>query len=343
MTFTKEKLAQLDTFLNQAKSVVITAHKSPDGDSVGSSLGLKNYLQKLGINATVCHPDPAPDFLWWMPAYQEILNYEEHKSETEAALLKADLIFCLDYNSAGRIGKLDEILEKSTAKRVMIDHHRDPDENFCDLIFSDPTNSSTSQMIFELAEAQENLSLIDSTIGSPLYCGIVMDTGSFRFPSTSEKTFLVAAALKKAGVKHWEIHEAIYDNNTENKIRMTSYALLQKLVILEDYRTSYLSLDRSEQEQYQAKKGDTEGLVNQALGIKGISMAVFMKEADGLIKMSFRSKGGIPVNDLARDYFGGGGHKNAAGGRFIGKIQDAIAKFEEVLPLFFEKNKEHFS
>ncbi len=343
MIFSPDKLALFDELLAAADSVVITAHKSPDGDSVGSSLGLHHYLAKLGVKAVICHPDEAPEFLWWMPGYPEIINYEERSSEVEKSISHADVIFCLDYNAPGRIGKMDDLLINSSAKRIMIDHHRDPDLEFCDLIFSDPANSSTSQLIYELMESRGHLDRLNQEIATPLYCGIIMDTGSFRFGSSTPKTHQVAADLIKAGVKHWEVHESVFDSNTEDRIRMTSYALLEKLVIRKEFSTSYISLLQSEQERFNAKKGDTEGLVNQALAIAGIQMAVFFMESDGLIKLSFRSKGDIPVNDLAREYFEGGGHRNAAGGKFLGKMADAIDRFERVLPGFHEVNRDRFS
>lgn len=336
MTFSSEKIAQLDTLLASSKRILITAHKSPDGDSVGSSLGLWHYLKSIGLNPTVCHPDRAPDFLWWLDGESAILNYEGHKEEIANAFQEADLIFCLDYNSTGRIGKLDEHLSQSSAKRVMIDHHRDPDLEFCDLIFSDDSKSSTAEMIYELIEAKNDSSKLNEQVGTPLYCGIVTDTGSFRFPSTSPKTLRAAAALAEAGVKHWLVYENIYDNKTEDQIRLSSYAMLEKLVIKKEYATSYIAMTQIEQQRFHAKKGDTEGLVNQALAIKGVRMAVFFKESDGLIKISFRSKGDVPVNDLARDHFEGGGHKNAAGGKFVGKMEDAIRRFESVLPQFWK-------
>ena len=342
MIINRDKIKQLKSFIKEADSIVITAHKGPDGDSVGSSLGLYHYLKQINQNVKICHPDPAPNFLHWMPAYDQIKNIEDHREDVTDYMQKADLIFCLDYNSPSRIGQLEELLVKSTAKKVMIDHHQDPDEEFCDLMFSHIKASSTSQLIYEIIEASDHLAKVNEEVGTPLYAGIVTDTGSFRFPATRPRTHRVAAELIDQGVKHWLVHEKIYDTNTLDRIQLVSYALLEKLKVLNEYKTAYISIDASEQERFKATKGDTEGLVNQALAIQGVRLAGFFKEADGLIKISFRSKGDIPVNLLAKEHFGGGGHKNAAGGKFIGKIDDAIDKFVTILPKFVEQHKEAF-
>lgn len=343
MIFTKDKLAQLDQLLASANKIVITAHKSPDGDSIGSSLALYHYLKQSYSNVIICHPDKAPHFLHWMEGFNDIITHEESEEAVVSALHTADLIFCLDYNSPGRIGKMDDLLEKAKAKRVMIDHHRDPNPDFVDLMFSDPAVCSTAQLIYELIEAREDLEKINKAVGEAIYTGIITDTGSFRFSSVTPKTHLIAAHLIENGLEHSKVHENIFDTNTENRIKLTSYALLEKLVVLREYQTAYISLTKEEQERFSAAKGDTEGLVNQALALAGIKMAIFFKEADGLIKISFRSTGSIPVNNLARNNFRGGGHLNASGGKFVGKMNDAIERFVTILPNFVEENKSCFN
>lgn len=342
MTITPQKIDQFKALVENAKHIIITAHKSPDGDSIGSSLGLYHYLKKKGKEVFVCHPDPAPDFLHWMMGQECILNLEENEAELNAHFEKADLIYCLDYNSSSRIGQMEKPLNDSKAQKVMIDHHRDPEPDFCQIQFSDIEASSTSQLIFELIEACGEVDLIDETIGTPLYCGIVTDTGSFRFSSTSPKTHHIAATLIIKGVKHWEVHENVYDTNSLDKIQLVSFALLEKLVVDRENQTAYISLSNAEQERFSATKGDTEGLVNQALSIQGIKMAAFFKESDGIVKISFRSKGSIPVNELSKQNFSGGGHLNAAGGKFVGNLDAAIQKFVTILPKFVEENRELF-
>lgn len=342
MIFSESKIATFNTLLANSKRIVITSHKSPDGDSIGSSLALYHYLIQEKANVQICHPDPAPQFLAWMKGHALIKTLEEHEAEVKELMENADLIFCLDYNSAGRIGKLDEILATTSAPRIMIDHHRDPDENFVQLMFSDTSSCSTAQLIFELIEARNDLQKINPAVAEAIYTGIITDTGSFRFSSVLPKTHEIAAFLLRTGIDHAAMHENIFDTNTEDRIKLTSFALLEKLVVLSDYQTAYISLTMAEQERFNATKGDTEGLVNQALSVQGVKMALFFKESDGIIKISFRSTGKIPVNDLARNNFHGGGHLNASGGKFVGKMEDAIAKFVTILPNFVEENKACF-
>lgn len=321
---------------------MITSHKAPDGDSIGSSLGLYHFLRLKGFNVHVCHPDPAPGFLTWIPGYESISNLENHPEKTIQYLHEADIIFCLDYNNSGRIGKMEEYLVNSKAQKVMIDHHRDPQEDLCELVFSDFNLSSTSEMICMLIEAMGDLDMLNQTIGTPLYCGIMTDTGSFRFASTTSKTHYFIGRLMEAGVRHWEIHENVYDTGSLGKIRLWSYAALEKLVLLPDYHMAYIWLTQEEELKFGVVKGDTEGLVNYVLGIEGVKMSVFLKESEGMIKMSFRSQDQIPVNELAKSQFDGGGHLNASGGRYIGKMEDAIQKLNEVLPDFYAENRAAF-
>lgn len=342
MVFSKEKIVPLNSLIAQAKLIVITSHKSPDGDSIGSSLGLFHYLSMEHENIVICHPDEAPGFISWFEGFDKIKTFAQHEAEVVALMQEADLIFCLDYNSPGRIGKMDELLQKATGKKVMIDHHKDPAENFVDLMFSDPACCSTSQLILELMESRADLSKLDARIGTPLYAGIVTDTGSFRFSSVTSKTHYFAALLLEAGVNHASVHERIFDTNTEDKIKLVSYALLEKLTILRPFEAAYISLSQAEQDKFNAIKGDTESLVNQALSVQGVKMAVFFKESDGIIKISFRSTGSIPVNELAKEHFEGGGHLNAAGGKYVGKLAAAIDKFVTILPNFVEQNKRLF-
>ncbi|UKN01888.1 bifunctional oligoribonuclease/PAP phosphatase NrnA [Paracrocinitomix mangrovi] len=342
MGIDSNKIQSLKDLLNQSANILITAHKSPDGDSVGSSLGLYHYLKVKGYNVNICHPDVAPDFLHWLIGHDEIYNLDDHKEKVTEIFANADLIFCLDYNSSSRIGQMEKLMNDATAKKVMVDHHRDPDENFCDLMFSDITSCSTSQLIYEIIAASGDENIVDPLIGTPLYAGIVTDTGSFRFSSTLPKTHLIAARLMEAGVRHWEVHEHIFDNNSLDRIRLVSYAMLNKLVILPEYKAAHISLGAKELESFNATKGDTEGLVNQALGIEGVKMAVFFKEDDGIVKISFRSKGAVPVSEMAKNHFNGGGHLNASGGKFVGKIEDAIDKFVTILPRFVDENKACF-
>lgn len=340
---TRAKIDQLLDWIESAKHLLITAHKGPDGDSIGSSLALFHYLKQKKEEVFVCHPDKAPSFLSGTPGSSSILTVEEHPKAVEDHFAKADLIFCLDYNTPARIGKMAPLMDRSSAKKAMIDHHRDPDPTFCDLLFSDIAASSTSQLIYELIAAFADLDAITLDIGSALYTGIVTDTGSFQFSSTRPKTHRIVADLIERGVDHGKIHERVFGNYSLHRIQLNSYALLEKLVLLLDAKTAYLSLTAAELTQFQAVKGDTEGLVNQALAIQGVQLAVFLKEEEGIIKISFRSQGAIPVNELARHHFDGGGHLNASGGRFLGSMERAIQKLVAALPEFVAKHSDLFA
>jgi phosphoesterase RecJ-like protein len=326
---------QIESAILSASNIVITAHKSADGDSVGSSLGLLHFIEKLGKTAVICHPDPAPGFLNWLDT-SSILLMTEHPEEVTREMNQADLIFCLDYNATYRLGNdMQPLLEDSKAKKIMIDHHLNPEE-FPDLLVSDTTASSTSQLIVDLIEESGHLTLLDEKIGTPLYLGILTDTGSFRFPSVSPRTHEVLSKLLKGGVAHHLIHERLGDNNTASKLRLQGYAISQKLEILEKYKVAIISLSKEELAEYHYEKGDTDNLANMALSIKGMVAAIVFSERDGIMKISFRSKGEQnPVNVLAGDHFNGGGHANAAGGMSELTVSETLEKLKSLIPEYF--------
>lgn len=334
-TFNEQKVAQLKELLKDSPEIVIVAHKSPDGDSIGSSIGLYQYLNKRGFNVSVCHPDPSPYFLNWIDGVDQILNYEDDSSQIDALISNANLIFCLDFNDLGRVGNgMRKLLEDSNVYRVMIDHHLHPSDQF-DLQFSETESCSTAQLIYDLIESLGDLDLLDEKIGEPLYCGIMTDSGSFRFPSTTPHTHEVIAGLMKAGVKNYKVHENVFDTNTIDRLKLRGFAINEKLEILEEFDTAIMSLSKADLEKFNYVKGDTEGLVNVALSIKGINKSIFLKEGDGIIKISFRSKGSDnPVNVMANEYFQGGGHANASGGMWSGSLEEAIQKVKSVIPEF---------
>lgn len=326
---------QITAEIKAASNIVITSHKSADGDSVGSSLGLLHFIEKLGKTATVCHPDAAPGFLYWLDTSAFVLMTDEPEAVTKA-FESADLIFCLDYNATSRIGPdMKALLEAVTCKTVMIDHHLNP-EPFPTLMVSETTASSTSELIFELIEQSGNEALLDEKIGTPLYLGILTDTGSFRFPSTKPRTHEVLGKLLAAGVAHHLIHEALSDNNTAGRLRLQGFAMCEKLEIMEDYMVAIISLSKEELAKYNYQKGDTDSLANQALSIKGMKAAIVYTERDGIMKMSFRSKGAEnPVNELAAEHFSGGGHANAAGGMSELTVTETLDKIKGLVPNYF--------
>jgi phosphoesterase RecJ-like protein len=307
-------------------------HKNPDGDAVGSCLGLYFFLKELGHNANVIVPNDFPDFLKWLPGSETITIYEKSIDHSLTLISEADLIFTLDFNSLGRIGAMQEPLEKSTAKFIMIDHHQQPDD-YAAATYSDTFMSSTSEMVYVFIESLQGLHLLDSKIATNLYAGIMTDTGSFRFPSTSSNTHRRIADLMDAGANNAEIHQNIYDTNSPDRMKLLGVAL-KNLVILSEFNTAYISLTQQDLDDNNFKKGDTEGFVNYALSIKGIVFAVIFIEnkQENIVKMSLRSKGDFSVNDVARTHYNGGGHINAAGGRSSHSLNKTISEFISILP-----------
>jgi bifunctional oligoribonuclease and PAP phosphatase NrnA len=318
-----------------ANNIVITSHKSADGDSVGCSLGLFHFIEKLGKKAVICHPDKAPEFLNWLDTSSIVLMSDEPEKVT-AAFQAADLIFCLDYNATNRVGpEMQLLLESAVCKKVMIDHHLNPEE-FPTLVVSETSASSTSQLIVELIEQSGHVDLLDEKMGIPLYLGILTDTGSFRFSSVQPRTHEILAKLLAAGVQHHLVHELLSDNNTASRLRLQGYAMSEKLEILDAYQVSIISLTKEELARFNYVKGDTDSLANLALSIKGMKAAIVFTERDGMMKISFRSKGKEnPINVLASEHFNGGGHANASGGMSELSVTETLDKIKGLIPKYF--------
>lgn len=313
--------------VKQAQSIVITSHKSPDGDSIGSSLAVFHLFKHWGKNVQVVHPDPAPAFLHWVNGQETIVDFETRQEEASNALKGADLIFCLDYNEPSRVGEaMQAVLLEAAAPKVMIDHHLHP-ADFCVEVISDTSASSTCELVYKWIKEIGHLDDIDENSGTAIYLGIMTDTGSFRFPSVSSFTHEAIGDLIRRGVKHFLIHEAVYDTNTIDRIKLRGFALSEKLVCLDGLPVAYVALSEEELNRFHYQKGDTEGLVNQILGIQGIKMAVLFVEKEGKIKISFRSKGDYFVNELAKTHFNGGGHAYASGGISDANLEQTVEKF----------------
>jgi len=325
------------TAIKESNSIVITAHKSPDGDSIGSSLGMYFFIKKLGLDATICHPDPIPDFLCFLNGVDKIYNFIDHPEFVKNKMNEADLIFSLDYNAKNRLGEdMQSLLEQSSSKKIMIDHHLNP-EDYPDIRISETSVCSTCQLVSEVILQSGNESLLNEQICTPLYTGILTDTGSFRFPSVQPRTHEIVAKLLASGVKHSEIHETLNDNSSLNRLKLQGYTLAEKMEYIEEYKVTIMYLDEVELNRFGYQKGDTEGLVNIGLSIKGAVASIFLAEKDGKIKMSFRSKGTEnPVNGLASDHFSGGGHMNAAGGVSDLSMIKTIIKLKELIPSYFK-------
>jgi len=322
---------EIKKLLTTPKKVVIVPHKNPDGDAMGSTLGLCLFLKKKGHSATVITPNDYPEFLKWLPGNDEVINYEMENTISKNIISSADIIFTLDFNSLHRCGEMETPINNAKAVKIMIDHHQEPD-SYADYTYSDVNMCSTSQMIYHFIEKMDDLNHIDIAIGEALYTGIMTDTASFRFPLTTSLTHKVIAQLLELGVQKSKIHNAVYDTNSFGRLQLLGCAL-NNLKFLENYNTSYITLTNKELDFHGFKKGDTEGLVNYGLSLKGAKLAAIFIEhkQESIIKISFRSKGSFDVNKFARNHFNGGGHNNASGGRSNLNLKDTITKFTDLL------------
>jgi phosphoesterase RecJ-like protein len=320
----------------EAERIVITSHQSPDGDAVGSSLALYHYLKLIGKEVCVILPDVPPAFLMWLDGASDILTFDSNTSKCEALIESSNLTFSLDYNDLSRMGDMGSAVEKSSAFKVMIDHHLDP-KDFADWQISDTNVCSTAQLIYEFIVGMGDENKIDTRIGAGIYCGIVTDSGSFRFSSVDARSHEIAAKLLKLGLQHNIIHENLFDVNSLNRLQMLGYSLCNKLKVLPNIPVAVIYLTKEELQKMDNKKGSTEGLVNYALSVEGVQMAAFIKEDENKVKMSFRSKGTIPVNEFSGKYFSGGGHRNAAGGVSYESMEKTIEKFEKVIYDFWNE------
>ena len=325
--FTSQELSEIKNLLQPSANVVIITHYNPDGDAIGSSLGLKHFLKTLGVEATILVPNDFPKFLKWMPEAKKIIIAEYKRKQAGEAIYNADVIFCLDFNAHNRIGILGDWLMKSRAKKILIDHHQQP-ENF-DFVYSDTSIPATSQMIYHFIEALGKEENVNQDVAECLYTGIMTDTGGFRFRSTSATTHRIVANLIEKGADPALITSNTWDTNTITRLQLLALILGRIEVVNETVAVLYLT--RNELKEYGFQKGDTEGFVNYGLSILGVKMAAFFMEDlyEDFIKISFRSKDAIDVNQFSRKYFSGGGHINAAGGKSNDNLQETIEVFKK--------------
>lgn len=310
--------------------IFITTHYKPDGDAIGSMLGLYHYFTLKGHQVTAVSPSDIPDFLNWMPGIDALYNYEAEPKLCEAALQAADWIFCVDINDFSRTKYLGGLLENAPQPKVMIDHHLEP-QPYWTYGISIPEKSSTCEMVYDFIQSAGDNAIINEAIGTCLYTGLLTDTGSFRFPSTQASTHLMAADLISKGVKHTPIHEEIADSWSLKRMQFLGYVLLEKMEILPSLKTGIIALSKKDLRLFDISTGDTEGIVNYPLSIAGIRFAVMMTERADEIKLSFRSKGDFDVSTFARNYFNGGGHFNAAGGSSPRTLEETVTYFKEIL------------
>lgn len=324
----QEHISSLKSFLSTSKNIVIIGHRNPDGDAVGSTLALCHYLNKKGHKATVMMPNDFPDFLKWMPGAGEIALFEKDSKKSAQILNEAALIFTLDFNSFSRLGEeMQAVLEAVTTPFALIDHHQQPD-TYAKYIYSDVSICSTAQMVYHFIEMMDDLSLLDKEISTCIYTGIMTDTGSFRFSSTTATTHRVVAHLIENGVDNAYIHQSVFDNNSAERLQLLGVAL-QNLVILKEFNTAYITLTQDELDKHNFQKGDTEGFVNYGLSVKGVKFAAIFIEnrSEKITKISFRSVGSFDVNQFARNYFAGGGHINAAGAKSKLNLDETVRFF----------------
>ena len=323
---TNDQLAQLSQLISDAQSIVITCHTNADGDALGSSLGLAEYLNSLGKEATVIVPDQYPDFLHWLPGSEKIVRYDKHKEKADLLLKIADLVFCLDFNVPSRVADMEQSLCQSPARKVLIDHHLDPGVDTV-LTVSHPEASSTSELVFRIVYQLGGFEPLDKKFAAAIYCGMMTDTGGFTFNSNAPAIFYIISLLLTKGINKDRIYRNVYHNFSENRLRLTGFVMLERLVVDNSRHASYYALRREDLKRFHFVKGDAEGLVNMPLQIKGHKLSISLREdteKENLIWVSLRSVDNFPCNKMAAEFFNGGGHLNASGGRLNCTVDEAV-------------------
>ncbi len=329
----KDAVNKLSRIVQKAEKVACIMHKNPDGDAVGASLAMCKVMQNINKSCKVISPNVYPAFLHWMPGNENVVVYDRNAAEAKEILKAADVVFFLDFNMSNRIGKVEEALEEIQGETVMIDHHPEPDA-FAGLSFSNTSVSSTCEFVFAVLDAIDLAAQIDKEAAACLYTGIMTDTGSFSYNSSRPYTYHVVSQLLERGINKDKIYGSVYDNYSENRMRLLGHMLLERMEVMEAYNTAFIYLTRKDLKKFHHVPGDTEGFVNYPLAIKGVRFtAIFIeKEPEEGVKISFRSKGSFPANEFSSAHFNGGGHRNAAGGHFQGTLTEALKKFKEMLP-----------
>lgn len=333
--FNTKDIDYLKAIIGEGSFFVLTCHAGPDGDALGSTLGMAHYLRELGKEALVIVPDAFPDFLAWMPGAQEILRFDKQRDKAELMLSMADVIFAMDYNALSRVDDMGALIAKSKAKKVLVDHHLQPD-NFCNLSFSYPKLSSTCEVVFRLVMAMEGCELLTKAACECIYTGMMTDTGNFSYGPCTQEVYLIISMLMQKEINKDRIYNKVFNNYSEGRLRLMGYVLFEKMRVFPERRAALITLSREEMARFNFNKGDSEGLVNIPLQMKGIYFSAFLREDTDkdLIRVSLRSQGTFPCNKFASQYFGGGGHLNASGGQHNGTLAEAVAIFEKALEEF---------
>jgi phosphoesterase RecJ-like protein len=324
-------IQEIFPLLSQPRKIVITMHQKPDADAMGSSLGLALFLKGFGHTVSVISPTNWAKWLDWMPGCKEVIDYEAHKANAEAVLDETDWLFCLDFNTFSRTKSMATKLKELSCTKILIDHHQEPDSPSFDYGISNTAKSSTCEMVYDLIVNSGNKDKIDEPMAECLYAGIIGDTGSFRFPSATAEVHNMVAYLKSRGLKHSKVHDNLYDNFLENKLRFTGHVLLHRMEVFYEYNTVLIAIPKSDLLKYYIKTGDTEGLVNFPQTIQGIKLVGLVIDRDEERKWSFRSKGDFDCNTFARKYFNGGGHFNASGGHTSDPLNVTVEKFKKAI------------
>lgn len=336
-TFDPAKIIQLKALCAQAGTIAVVSHTNPDGDAIGSGLAINTFLKKLGYNVRFFVPNHFPKFLAFIPGSDQVEIYADVCESARTYIADADLILCSDFNQIGRLDKMTDAIEANViAPRVLIDHHMSPPEY--ELSFSDTRYSSTSHMVYDLIRMWAGPEALTYDIAVALYVGIATDTGNFSYGNLTPELYRAVAELVEKGVRPAEVSKAVFNTQSENRLRMVGYLLSEKMKVDCGLRTAYITLTRAEKTRFDHQIGDTEGIVNMPLAIECIDFSAMFIETLDCIKISFRSQGDFDVNLFAREYFNGGGHKNAAGGRYYGPMTEAVAKFQEITRTVHPKN-----
>ncbi len=325
-------LQDIKTKLSLSTDIAIIAHRNPDGDALGSSIGLQLFLERINHQVKVVMPSDHPDTFHFLPRVDDIIVFDQEHDRAREALSKAKIIFCLDFNGLDRVDKLGITINESKAFKIMIDHHIDP-EPFVDYAISDSGASSTCEMVYDFITDLGYNHLIDPILGECLMTGIITDTGSFKY-NTNPHVYAIAGELKAKGVDDYMLNDQIYNTMTEKQLRLLGHCLSERFEVIPQYQAGIVAITKEDFKKFDIKRGDTEGIVNYILMMRGINVAAFIREQPTIVKLSLRSKGDISVQEITRNHFNGGGHKNASGGAAYAKLEDVVSRFKKVLPKY---------
>ncbi len=323
---TDGECSMLRSLIADADTIVLCCHQNPDGDAMGAMLGWGAVMQHLGKEPLMVVPDMFPDYLQWLPNTEKVVRYDKRKDFVDTVLKIADLVFCLDFNSLSRTDAMEEALKNSPAKKVLIDHHPNPDVDTT-LCFSRPEASSASELVFRIVWQMGLFEELGKHYAVPVYCGMMTDTGGFTFNSNDPDVFFIISQLLTKHINKDKIYRNVYHNYSEHRLRMVGFVLCNRLVVDDKRHAAYYTLTRDDQKQFHFVKGDAEGLVNMPLQIKGLKLSISLREdteRENLVWVSLRSVDAFPCNKVAAQFFNGGGHLNASGGRVYGTIEDAV-------------------